>query len=67
MCATYLQGEGAPELDKYAHTEAAGQAFDKVVRVLRLMWDGSVEHADRLATMVDAIRRSPPADTEAQE
>lgn len=62
LCAAYLEGADAPDLDKYAHNEVAAQAFERAVRTLRLMWDGTADHADRLAAMIEAVRRSREVD-----
>lgn len=58
LCAAYLEGVDAPDLADYAHDEIAGQAFERAVQTLRLMWDGTAEHAERLAAMIEAVRLS---------
>ena len=61
LCAAYLEGADAPDLAVYAHNAVAGQAFERAVQALRLMWDGTADHAERLANMIDAVRRSREA------
>lgn len=58
LCAAYLEGAGAPDLESYAHNEVAQQAFQRATQALRRMWDGTADHADRLAIMIEAVRRS---------
>lgn len=57
LCATYLDGSNAPHIKNYAHNESAGQAFEWAVQRLRSMWDGTADHAERLAAMIEAIMR----------
>lgn len=62
LCATYLVGTATPNLENYAHKTVAANAFQHAVQALRLMWDGSADHAERLTEMINAVRRSQNSD-----
>jgi transcriptional regulator with XRE-family HTH domain len=62
LCATYLEGTATPNLEDYAHEKVAANAFQRAVQALRLMWDGSADHAERLTELISAVRRSQNCD-----